>query len=74
MLVGANKIAKPSICFKNPVEATGAASEPSGAATAEPSVEDPSAEESEAMETETEIFSADEAEAMQINEALPSQD
>ena len=41
---------------------------------AEPSAKDPSAEESEAMETETEISSADEAEAMEIDETPPSRD
>jgi hypothetical protein len=66
--------AKPSVDFKNPVEATGAAPEPSGAATTEPSAEDPSAVESEAIETETNIFSVDEAKAMGIDEALPLRD
>jgi hypothetical protein len=36
--------------------------------------EDPSAEESEAMDTEAEISSADEAEAMETDEAPPSRD
>jgi hypothetical protein len=64
--VFARDLAKPSVDFKNPAEATGA--EP------EPSAEDPSAEESEAMDTEIEISSAGEAEAMEINEAPPSRD
>ena len=36
---------------------------------AEPSAKDPSAEESEAMDTDVEIPSVDEAEAMEIDEA-----
>ncbi|XP_039822911.1 uncharacterized protein LOC120685147 [Panicum virgatum] len=67
-------LAKPSVDFKNPAEATRAAPEPSGATTAEPSAKDPSVEESEAMDTETEISSADGAEAMEIDEAPPSRD
>jgi len=67
-------LTKPSVDFKNPAEAIGAAPEPSGAATAEPSAEDPSAEESEAMDMEAETSSADEAEAMEIDEALPPRD
>ena len=56
------------------MEATGAAPEPSGAAAAELLAEDPSAEESEAKETGIEISSADEAEAMEIDEAPPLRD
>ncbi|XP_039787188.1 uncharacterized protein LOC120653529 [Panicum virgatum] len=70
----AHDLAKPSVDFKNPAEATGATPEPSGAAATEPLAEDPSAEESEATETETEISSVDEAEAMEIDETLPSRD
>ena len=65
----ARDLTKPSIDFKNPAEAIGAAPEPLGAATIEPSAKDPSAEESEAMNTDAEIPSADEAEAMEIDEA-----
>ena len=57
--VFAHDLTKPSVDFKNPAEAIGAAPEPSGAATAEPPAEDPSVEESEAMETEAEISLAD---------------
>ncbi|XP_039787066.1 uncharacterized protein LOC120653375 [Panicum virgatum] len=72
--VFARDLAEPSVDFKSPAEATRAAPEPSGAATAEPSIEDPSAEGSEAMDTETEISLADEAKVMEIDEAPPSQD
>ena len=64
-------LAKPSVDFKNPAEAIGVAPEPSGAATIDPSAEDSSAEEPEAMDTEAETSSADEAEAMEIDE-VPS--
>ena len=64
-------LAKPSVDFKNPAEAIGAAPEPSGAATAEPSAKDPSVEESKAMDTEDEVSSVDEAKAMEIDEAPP---
>jgi hypothetical protein len=67
-------LTKPSVDFKIPAEAVGAAPKPSGAATIEPSVEDPSAEESEAMDTEAETSSVDEAEAMEIDEAPHLQD
>ena len=52
----------------------GAAPKPSGAATTEPSAKDPSTEESEAMDTDIETSSVDEAEAMEINEAPPPRD
>src|SRR6185312_716496 len=48
--VFARDLAKPSVDFKNPAEATGAAPEPSGAAPAEPTAEEPLAEVYEAME------------------------
>ena len=67
-------LTKPSVNFKNPAEAIGAAPEPSGAATAEPSAKDPPTEESEAMDTKAEISSVDEAEAMEIDEAPPPRD
>ena len=67
-------LTKPSVDFKNPAEAIGAAPEPSGAATIEPSAEDPSTEEPEAMGTEAETSSADEAEAMEIDEAPSPRD
>jgi len=54
-------LAKPSVDFKNPVE--------SGTSSTEPSVGNPSVDEAEAMETETETSSADEAVVMQIDEA-----
>ena len=57
----ARDLAKPSVDFKDPAE--------SGTSSAEPSVGNPSAREYETMETETETPSADEAEAMQIDEA-----
>ena len=38
-------LTKPSVDFKNPAEAVGAAPEPSGAAAVEPSAKDPSTEE-----------------------------
>ena len=56
------------------MDAIGAAPEPSGAATAEPSAKDPPTEESEAMDTKAEISSVDEAEAMEIDEAPPPRD
>ena len=62
----ARDIAKPSVNFKDPEEPS-----PS---TTEPSDGNPSADEAEPMETETEISSADEGEAMQIDEAPLSQD
>ena len=64
--VFARDIAKPSVDFKDPAGA--------GRATAEPTAEDPSVGESEAMETETKISSADEVEAMQIDEVPLSRD
>ena len=67
--VFARDLAKPSVDFKNPAEAIRAAPEPSGAATTGPSAKDPSAEESEAMDTDIETSSVDEAEAMEIDEA-----
>ncbi|XP_039815235.1 uncharacterized protein LOC120678147 [Panicum virgatum] len=70
----ARDLTKPSVDFKNPAEATGAAPEPLGAVAVEPSTEDPSAEESEAMDTEAEISSADEVEAMEIDEAPTPRD
>ncbi|XP_039815136.1 uncharacterized protein LOC120678040 [Panicum virgatum] len=51
-------LAKPSVNFKNPVEAVGAVPGPSGAATTGPSAEDPSTEEPEAMDTDFETSSA----------------
>ena len=57
----ARDIAKPSVNFKDPEE--------SGPSTAEPSDGNPSTDETEPMETETETSSADEAEAMQVDEA-----
>ena len=57
-------LAKPSIDLENRAE--------SGPSSAEPLCGNPSTCKSEAMETETEISSADEAEAMQIDEAPPS--
>ena len=64
--VFARDLAKPSVDFKDPAEAS--------RMTAEPTAEDPSTGESEAMETEIEISSADEAETMQIDEAPLSRD
>ncbi|XP_039827354.1 uncharacterized protein LOC120689080 [Panicum virgatum] len=72
--VFARDLAKPSVDFKNPAKAIGAAPEPSGAATTEPSAKDPSMEESEAMDTFIETSSVDEAEAMEIDEAPPPRD
>ena len=72
--VFARDLAKPSVYFKNPAEAVGAAPEPSGAAVVEPSANDPSTEEPEAMDTDIETSSADEAEAMEIDEAPPLRD
>jgi hypothetical protein len=57
----ARNLAKPSVDFKDPVE--------SGTSSAEPSVGNPSPDELEAMEIETETSSADEAAPMQIDEA-----
>ena len=62
----AHDLAKPSVDFKDLAEAS--------TATAESTAEDPSTVESEAMEMETEISSADKAEAMQIDEAPLSRD
>ena len=62
----ARDIAKPSVNFKDPEEPS-----PS---TTEPSDGNPSADEAEPMETETEISSADEGEALQIDEDPLSQD
>ncbi|XP_039827324.1 uncharacterized protein LOC120689043 [Panicum virgatum] len=64
--VFAHDLAKISVDFKDLAEAS--------TATAESTAEDPSTVESEAMEMETEISSADEAEAMQIDEAPLSRD
>ncbi|XP_039797786.1 uncharacterized protein LOC120662774 [Panicum virgatum] len=72
--VFARDLAKPSVDFRNPAEAIRAAPEPSGAATVEPSAEDPSAEGPEAMDTDIETFLVDEAEAMELDEAPPSRD
>ena len=52
--VFARDLTKPSVDFKNPAEAIGAAPKPSGAATTEPSAKDPSTEQSEAMDTDIE--------------------
>ncbi|XP_039841061.1 uncharacterized protein LOC120700930 [Panicum virgatum] len=62
----ARNLTKPSVDFKDPAE--------SGTSSAEPSLENPSAGESEAMEMETKTSSADEAKAMQIDEAPLLQD
>ena len=62
----ARDIAKPSVDFKDPGEA--------GPSTVEPFDGNPSADETEPMDTETETSSADEGEAMQIDEAPLSQD
>jgi len=70
----ARDLTKPSVDFKNPTEAIRAAPEPSGAATAEPLAGDPSPEASEGMDAEAETSSADEAEAMEIDEAPPPRD
>ena len=59
--VFARDLTKPSVDFKNPVEAIRAAPKPS-------------VEGSEAMDTDTETSSVDEAEAMEINEAPPPRD
>ena len=67
-------IAMPSIDFRNPAEATGAAPQPSGAAAVEPSAKDPSTEEPKAMDTDFETSSMDEAEAMEIDEAPAPRD
>ncbi|XP_039803927.1 uncharacterized protein LOC120668032 [Panicum virgatum] len=67
-------LTKPSVDFKNPTEAIGAAPGPSGAATTGPSAEDPSIEEPEAMETDFETSFVDEDEAMEIDEAPPLRD
>ena len=62
----ARDLAKPSVDFKDPEE--------SGTLPAESSDWDPSAGGSDDMEMETETSSVDEAEAMQIDEALLLQD
>ena len=62
----ARDFAKPSVDFKDPAE--------SGTSSAEPLLGNPSAGEFEAMEMETETSSADEAEAIQIDEAPLLQD
>ena len=67
--VFARDLANPSVDFKNPAEAVGAAPGLSGAATTEPSAKDPSMEAPEAMDTDFETSSVDEAEAMEIDEA-----
>ncbi|XP_039787098.1 uncharacterized protein LOC120653414 [Panicum virgatum] len=72
--VFARDLTKPSADFKNPTEAIGAAPKPLGAATTEPSAKYPSTEESEAMNTDIETSSVDEAEAMEIDEAPPLRD
>ncbi|XP_039787113.1 uncharacterized protein LOC120653429 [Panicum virgatum] len=72
--VFARDLAKQSVDFKNPTEAVRAAPEPSGAAAVEPSAKDPSTEEPEAMDTDIETSSTDEAEAMEIDEAPPPRD
>jgi len=72
--VFARDLTKPSVDFKNPAEAIGAAPKPSGAATTEPSAKDPSTEESEAMDADIETSSVDEAEAMEIDEAPAPRD
>ncbi|XP_039818801.1 uncharacterized protein LOC120681372 [Panicum virgatum] len=72
--VFARDLAKPSVDFKDPAGASATTAKPSVVTAIEPLAEDPLAEESEAMETETEISSADEAGAMQIDEAPSSQD
>ena len=72
--VFARDLAKLSVDFRNPAEAIRAAPEPSGAATVKPLAEDPSAEGPEAMDTDIETSSADEAEAMVIDEAPPLRD
>jgi len=64
--VFARDLAKTSVVFKDPARASGT--------IAEPTAENPSTGESEAMEMETEISSADKAEAMQIDEAPLSRD
>jgi ribonuclease HI len=69
--VFARDLTKPSVDFKNPAEAIGAAPEPSRAAAIKQSSKDPSMEGPEAMDTDTETSSMDEAEAMEIDEALP---
>ena len=72
--VFARGLAKPSVDFKNPAEAIRVAPEPSGAATTEPSAKDPLMEAPEAMDTDFETSSVDEAEAMEIDEAPPLRD
>jgi len=69
--VFARDLTKPSVDFKNHAEAIGVAPIPSGAVTTEPSAKDPSTEGSEAMDTDIETSSVDEAEAMEIDEAPP---
>ena len=72
--VFARDLAKLFVDFKNPVEAVGTTPGPSGAATTEPSSKDPSMEKPEAMDTDFETTSVDEAEAMEIDEAPPPRD
>ena len=72
--VFARDLTKPSVDFKNPAKAIEAAPKPSGAVAVEPSAKDPSTEEPEAMDTNIETSSADEAEAMEIDEAPPLRD
>ncbi|XP_039827377.1 uncharacterized protein LOC120689108 [Panicum virgatum] len=72
--VFARDLTKPSIDFKNPAEAIRAAPEPSGVAAVEPSAKDPSTKGPEAMATDIETSSVDEAEAMEIDENPPPRD
>ena len=72
--VFARDLAKPSVDFKDPTEAVGAAPGPSGAATTEPSAKGPSKEEPDAMDTDFETSSLDKAEAMEIKKAPPPRD
>jgi hypothetical protein len=72
--VFARDLTKPSVDFKNPAEAIGVLPKPLGAVTTEPSAKDPTTEESEAMDTDIETSSVDEAKAMEIDEALPLRD
>ena len=72
--VFARDLTKPSVDFKNHAEAIRAAPKLSGAATTEPSAKDPSTEEFEALDTDIETSSVDEAEAMEIDEVPPSRD
>jgi hypothetical protein len=59
-------MAKPSVDFKDPVEP--------GPSNAEPPGGNPSTEEPEAMDTDFETSSMDEAEAMEIDEAPSPRD